>query len=96
MVVVLRPNPPKEKTEMLINEIKSQYPGVSCHCTEGTQVTIVGLVGDTSHVDMDSILAHQDIVELAYKSRTKRSTGNSIRRIRSLHWITACRLAEIR
>ena len=63
MVVVLRPNTPKEKTEMLINEIKSQYPGVSCHCTEGTQVTIVGLVGDTSHVDMDSILAHQDIVE---------------------------------
>ena len=53
MVVVLRPNTPKEKTEMLINEIKSQYPGVSCHCTEGTQVTIVGLVGDTSHVDMD-------------------------------------------
>ena len=63
MVVVLRPNTPKEKTEMLIEEIKSQYAGVACHCTEGTQVTIIGLVGDTSHVDMDSILAHQDIVE---------------------------------
>ena len=63
MVVVLRPNTPKEKTEMLIEEIKSQYSGVACHCTEGTQVTIIGLVGDTSHVDMDSILAHQDIVE---------------------------------
>ena len=48
---------------MLIEEIKSQYAGVACHCTEGTQVTIIGLVGDTSHVDMDSILAHQDIVE---------------------------------
>ena len=39
MVVVLRPNTPKEKTEMLIEEIKSQYSGVACHCTEGTQVT---------------------------------------------------------
>ena len=28
MVVVLRPNTPKEKTEMLIEEIKSQYAGV--------------------------------------------------------------------
>ena len=63
MVVVLRPNTPKDKTQQLMEEIKHSYPGVSCHCTEGTQVTIIGLVGDTSHVDMDSILAHQDIVE---------------------------------
>lgn len=35
MVVVLRTNTPKEKTEMLIEEIKSQYAGVACHCTKG-------------------------------------------------------------
>ncbi len=63
MVVVLKPNTPKQKTAQLIEEIRSQYANVACHCTEGTQVTIIGLVGDTSHVDMDSILAHQDIVE---------------------------------
>ncbi|MDD3193529.1 MAG: 3-deoxy-7-phosphoheptulonate synthase [Oscillospiraceae bacterium] len=63
MIVVLKSNTPREKTQQLIDEIKSQYSGVACHCNEGTQVTIIGLVGDTSHVDMDSILAHQDIVE---------------------------------
>lgn len=63
MIVVLKPNVSQEQTQELIEEIKAKHEGVSCHCTEGTQVTIIGLVGDTSHVDMDSILAHHDIVQ---------------------------------
>ena len=84
MVVVLRPNTPKEKTEMLIEEIKSQYAGVACHCTEGTQVTIIGLVGDTSHVDMDSICLlytssiRQKKYEIKYKNQFVKNDESSL------------------
>ena len=63
MVVVLRPNTSKEKTSLLVGEITSTFAGVECHLTEGATTTIIGLVGDTAHVDMDFILAHDDIVE---------------------------------
>ena len=63
MVIVLKPNTPKEKTALLVGEITSSFAGVECRLTEGITTTIIGLVGDTAHVDMDFILAHDDIVE---------------------------------
>ena len=61
MVVVLKPNTTREAREQFIKELEC-YNGVSAHITEGSMVTIIGLVGDTSKVDQDFILAH-DIVE---------------------------------
>lgn len=60
MIIILKEKAEKSKVERLMGEIKSQ--GVSINYSEGTQTTILGLVGDVSRVDINSLLAN-DIVQ---------------------------------
>lgn len=60
MIVVLKQNPDKSQLNNLITWLGSK--GVEVHPTVGATQTILGLVGDTSHVDIDLISA-LDIVE---------------------------------
>lgn len=60
MIVILKPGTSEEKVRDLVAGI--QKKGLSCHLSTGTHTTIVGLIGDTSRVDIDSIRAN-DIVE---------------------------------
>lgn len=60
MIILLKHNPDKQQLEQLKNWIKSK--GLDIHHSEGCQSTILGLVGDTSVVDIDLISA-MDIVE---------------------------------
>jgi 3-deoxy-7-phosphoheptulonate synthase len=60
MIIILKPNPEKEQLAHLKDWI--QRMGLDIHMSEGTQTTILGLVGDTSIVDIDLIEA-LDIVE---------------------------------
>ena len=60
MVVILRQNPDKTQLRSLMTWLESK--GVSVHTTVGAQQTILGLVGDTSAIDIDLISA-LDIVE---------------------------------
>lgn len=60
MIVVLKDNPDKRQLENLISWLKSM--GLGIHMSEGQSSTIMGLIGDTSAVDMDLINA-LDIVE---------------------------------
>lgn len=60
MVVILKPNPDKGQLKSLMTWLESR--GVSVHTTVGAQQTILGLVGDTSAIDIDLISA-LDIVE---------------------------------
>ena len=60
MVVVLKPNTKAEQIENLKAWLKSL--GITTHISQGVSHTIIGLVGDTSAVDMDLIRA-LDIVE---------------------------------
>ncbi len=60
MVVVLKPNTKEEQIENLKAWLSSM--GINTHISQGVNHTIVGLVGDTSVVDMDLIRA-LDIVE---------------------------------
>ena len=53
MVVVLKQSTTKEKREQLIEWLKKQ--GLQIHISEGERYTILGLVGDTSRVDMDLV-----------------------------------------
>lgn len=59
MVVVLKPNVPVEKRNELIREIESM--GVRVQVTEGTETSILGLIGDTSNLNKYRI-ASNDIV----------------------------------
>ena len=60
MIIVLKPEAERQRVEELIGGIESM--GLSCHCSTGTQMTIVGIIGDTSKVDVDAVRAN-DIVE---------------------------------
>ena len=60
MVVILKQNPDKTQLKSLMTWLESK--GVSVHTTVGASQTILGLVGDTSVLDIDLISA-LDIVE---------------------------------
>ena len=61
MIVILRPGAQKARVEALMSQIKQQ--GVDIHYSQGATETILGLVGDTTHVDEDWLRA-SDIVEV--------------------------------
>lgn len=60
MIVVLRKNPEEKQLQNLIAWLESL--NISIHPTEGEMHMVLGLVGDTSHVDID-LLRALDIVE---------------------------------
>ena len=60
MIVILKQGTQKEKKEQLISWLKKQ--GVDVHVSDGEFQTVLGLVGDTRHVDMD-LIASLGIVE---------------------------------
>ena len=60
MIVILKPGVSREKVQQFTQWIESQ--NVSVNAVYGTQTTILGLVGDTSVIDIDAVRS-QDIVE---------------------------------
>ena len=60
MVVLLKKNPDKEQVDNLIAWLKGM--DITVHMSEGTTQTIMGLIGDTTSVDID-LLKALDIVE---------------------------------
>ena len=60
MIVILKQNSNKEQVENLINMLEQQ--GVTATGINGTHKNILGLVGDTSSIDIENIMA-QDVVE---------------------------------
>jgi len=60
MIAVLKQNASPERTEMLISWLKRQ--GLDVHISQGEFKTVLGLIGDTSKVDMD-MLRSLDIVD---------------------------------
>lgn len=60
MIVVLKDNPDKKQLDNLVSWLKSM--GLDIHFSEGQSATIMGLIGDTSAVDIDLINA-LDIVD---------------------------------
>ncbi len=60
MITVLKPGTSPEKRDQLINWLKEQ--GLDVHISEGRDYTVLGLIGDTSSVDID-LIGSLDIVE---------------------------------
>ncbi len=61
MIIVLKPNTTKEQIEKLISSIENQHQ-IKVNTWFGVESTVLGLIGDTTSVDTDSLEA-QDIVE---------------------------------
>ena len=55
MVVLLKENPNEKQLENLVDWLRSL--GLDIHMSQGINQTIMGLVGDTSEVDIDLIKA---------------------------------------
>ncbi len=60
MIVILKQNTPEEKIDRLIE--KFQQKGLSVNYSKGYNTTILGLIGETSSVDIEAIQA-LDMVE---------------------------------
>lgn len=61
MIIILKQNAKQEECDKLISWLQSDHE-VQVNSITGTQKKILGLVGDTSSIDMDAVLA-QDVVE---------------------------------
>ena len=57
MIIVLKNHADPHKVEGLIRSLKGQ--GLGIHRSDGTQSTIIGLVGDTSKLDIDALQANE-------------------------------------
>ena len=78
MITVLKRNATAEQKEHLISWLKAQ--GLDVHISEGQEYTVLGLIGDTSRIDMD-LIASLDIVESsASRSPISSAAGSSIPR----------------
>ena len=55
MIVILKENPEQKQLDNLINWLESM--NLSIHISEGTHHTVLGLIGDTTAVDIDLISA---------------------------------------
>ena len=60
MIAILKQNASPERTQVLIDWLKRQ--GLGVHVSQGEFSTVLGLIGDTSKVDMD-MLTSLDIIE---------------------------------
>lgn len=60
MITVLKPSTTREQRDHLISWLKTQ--NLDVHISEGSEYTILGLVGDTAHIDME-LLESLDIVD---------------------------------
>lgn len=60
MIVILKPNAAPEKVQELKEQLQSQ--GLEIHSSTGREASLLGLIGDTSKVDMEA-LGSLDIVE---------------------------------
>lgn len=60
MIIILKQQSQEEKVKQLIQTLEEK--GLSINYSQGTHTTIIGLVGDTSRVDIEGLMA-LDIVE---------------------------------
>ncbi|MBQ8551286.1 MAG: 3-deoxy-7-phosphoheptulonate synthase [Clostridia bacterium] len=61
MIIIIKPNTKKELVSSFVAELE-KTPGLQAHLVDGLHTTIIGLVGDTSKIDIDNLRTN-DIVE---------------------------------
>ena len=83
MIIILKKQAEEAKINALKKEMEEQ--GLGIHESEGVNTRILGLVGDTSVVDMRHIMATASLkMYSVFRSHTRRPTENSIQTIQLL------------
>ena len=62
MIIILKQNANEAKVKALLEEVQQQ--GMQTHYSQGSDVTIIGLVGDTSRVDEDKLRANDVVADV--------------------------------
>ena len=62
MIVILKKDAQKAKIDSLLHTIDAL--GLKTHYSQGDETTIIGLIGDTSKVDTDSLLANEIVSDV--------------------------------
>lgn len=62
MIVILKPHAEPDKVQSLLDGFAAK--GLSHHISTGQSTTIVGIIGDTSRVDIDSVLANDAVQDV--------------------------------
>ena len=75
MIVILKKDAQKAKIDSLLHTIDAL--GLKTHYSQGDETTIIGLIGDTSKVDTDSLLANEIVSDVRritepYKAANRR------------------------
>ena len=60
MVIVMKPGVSQEKIQALVAALERDQ-GVKVGITNGVGCSILGLVGDTAHIDMDKLTMSDDV-----------------------------------
>ena len=60
MVIVMKPGVSQEKIHALVAQLERDH-GVTVGITNGVGCSILGLVGDTAHIDMDKLSLNDDV-----------------------------------
>lgn len=74
MIIVLKPNAPKEWTLQLLKDIRTK--GLQVDMSKGARKTVLGLVGNTAVIDRDQLLGYEFVddvirVEAPYKRASR-------------------------
>ncbi len=75
MIVILKPQAPEQKVQQLIRDFEAQ--DLKIHFSQGESSTILGLVGDVAHVDLEQVLANDVVADVRrisepYKAANRR------------------------
>ncbi len=75
MIVILKANAAEEQVRALVADFEAQ--SLQIHESRGTNSTILGLVGDTAHVDVEKVLANDVVADVRrisepYKAANRR------------------------
>ncbi len=76
MVIVMKPGVSQEKIQTLVAQLEHNH-GVTVGITNGVGCSILGLVGDTAHIDMDKLSLNDDVervmrVQEPYKNANRK------------------------
>lgn len=59
MIIVMKPGAAKESISAVIHYIENN--GLSVHLSKGAEVTIIGIVGDKSHLSTENLIVYKDV-----------------------------------
>ena len=60
MVIVMKHGVGPERIQALVSQLEREH-GVAVGITNGVGCSILGLVGDTAHIDMDKLTMNDDV-----------------------------------